>query len=203
MKKLVIASNDYNLTQILLDNLHGVYFEGTATNLDKLLEISLKTKPDIIVCSSFLPGNNLLETIFKVLTNTNARFIILASSPKESTLKDLFLLGIRDFLFDPIQINRLIYRIENPATFAEALEAVPITERNLFFNLSINKLKLSKFLKNQKPDSKDETKLSDEAKEILNGITKLLGVYTEDISIEDQLFLLEQKILDHSSQLKK
>lgn len=197
MQKLIIASNDYNLTQILFNNLSGIYLEGTATNQDKLLELCSKTKPDIIVCSVFLPGNDLLKTIFQVLTDTNARFIILAPSPRESILKDLFFLGIRDFLFDPIQINKLIYRIENPATFAEALEAISFAENNLFFNLNLTRLKLGKLINKQKKNSQEETILSEETKEILNGITKLMGVYSEDTTPEELLFLLEQKILEN------
>lgn len=189
--KIVLATASEDINTFVLKNIVNAAVVGIAANRRHLLKILKKEQTstaDVVVLSTLLSGDeDLTEIIFKTLEYGNCR-IILLSKTKERVLQDAFYLGVRDYLLDPIDPTALLNRIYHPMSFKEAAAIVKPGRRSMFFNR-----KMELFFNKHIPD---ESVLSIEAKEILQGICRYLEMEPQ-ATLEDSLFVLEQVIINN------
>lgn len=186
--KIILATASDDINQFVLSNIEKGVITGIASSRRHLLKTIKVEPPDVVVLSTLLSGEeDFNEIIFKTLEYGNCRIILLVKN-EGSILQDAFYLGVRDYLFDPINPSALLNRINNPMSFKEAAAIVKPGKRGILFN---NKMNL--FFKKHIPD---RSELSVEAQEILRGILKYIGE-DEQATLEDNLYLIEQAIVQH------
>lgn len=150
------------------------------------MNIVKQKEVDLIIMSTLLYGDEELDKIvFEILKIADIRFIILAKNPSEPVLKNLFYLGVRDFIFDPISPSYLLERIDKPMSFKESVQILNAKKPSLLFKQKINKWSESIIQQN--------SKLSSEAENILNGLLEVLNC-EKKTSVEDNLFEIEKNI---------
>lgn len=187
--KIILATASEEINTFIVENIENAVVIGIAANRRHLLKLAKReppNNPDVVILSTLLPGEeDLTEILFKTLEYGNCR-IILLTKRKDRILQDAFYLGVRDFLFDPINPNVLLSRIYHPMSFKEAATVVKPGKRNIFFNR-----KMDLFFNKHIPD---ESVLSDEAREILQGICRYFGIEPQP-TLEETLFMLEQNLI--------
>lgn len=188
--RILLATGSDEVNIFLTENVPDITYVKEVSSKKQLLRSFDKEDEvyDLIIFSTLLPGDeNITKMVFKISNKQECRFIVLAKNAKETCLQDLFFLGIRDFLFDPINPHALLERISVPASFKEAVQILSLNEPTRSFK---------KLLKNLINKNKEESYLTNEAQSIMDGITKLFDLdFKEDKDIEDSLFEIEQEII--------
>ncbi len=188
--KIILATASEEINTFIVENIENAAVIGIASNRRHLLKLAKReppNNPDVVILSTLLPGEeDLTEILFKTLEYGNCRIILLAKH-KDKILQDAFYLGVRDYLFDPINPSVLLSRIYHPMSFKEAAIIVKPRKRSLFFNR-----KMELFFNKHIPD---QSVLSDEARGILQGICKYLEIEPQT-TLEDTLFMLEQNLIE-------
>ena len=151
------------------------------------------------------------EVVYKSQIACSCRVIILAPKP-HPVLQDLFYLGVRDFIFDPINPIQLLNTVENPTPFKDAVKIIignePPKKLKAFFNkiteanIDIEPLSyrevasgLLKTLFNRfNKDTEPVSEVSLDCREIIIGLLMLLDK-TPQREIEDNLISIEQGIV--------
>jgi len=186
--KIVLATASEDIDRFILSNIKQAKIIGIGSSRRHLLKVIKKEPPDIVVLSTLLSGEeDFTEVIFKTLEYGNCRIILLAKE-KDKILQDAFYLGVRDYLFDPINPSALLNRIYNPMSFQEAAAAVKPGKRGILFNK-----KMELFFNKHIPD---ESVVSLEAQEILQGILTYIEEEPQS-TLEDNLFLIEQALIGY------
>ncbi len=186
--KIVLATTSEDIDKFILSNLGQAKIIGIGSNRRHLLKIIKRDPPDIVILSTFLSGEeDFSEIIFKIMEYGNCRIILLAKE-KDKVLQDAFFLGVRDYLFDPINPSALLSRIHNPMSFKEAAAVVKPGKRGILFNK-----KMDLFFAKHIPD---ESVVSLEAQEMLQGILNFIEEKPQS-TLEDNLFLIEQALIGY------
>jgi len=155
-----------------------------------LVEKAAETRPDVVVLSAFLPPEeeDIRELIYETQRVSNCRIVFL---PGENTSKttinlimDAFSLGVRDFVFDPIDTRILIDKILRPSTYEEA---------TVHFRKVPKNNKILGLLARNAPPVSPQSEISLEARELLRGITSLLNK-NEGKTLEETLLAIEEGI---------
>jgi len=186
--RLLLATGSESINQFIFDNVVGVSIAGIAGCIEAVLRQVEEREPDIIVLSLLLPGGeNILDAIFQVFMAKECRIIILAES-RTPVLNDLFYMGIRDFIFDPIDPHLLMQRIYTPATFKEAvLNLNPGKPSKKFRRL------IAGLIRQNRPAVTRE--ISRNAEMVVEGLLKLLGRAKKE-TLEDNLYEIEQGVVE-------
>jgi DNA-binding NarL/FixJ family response regulator len=153
-----------------------------------LIERAAETHADVLVLSAFLPGEeDIRELIYETQRASNCRIVYLPGENNNKTIPlimDAFTLGVRDFVFDPIDTRLLIDKILRPSTYEEAtshFRQIPKTS------------KIFSFLIRNAPPVSSTPEISLEARELLRGIAGLLNK-GEGKTIEETLLAIEDGI---------
>ncbi|WP_298138380.1 response regulator transcription factor [Flavobacterium sp.] len=115
MKKLLLAEDDFDLSNVLIQYLQLHNFEVIcAENGKKTLELFQKNTFDICILDVMMPemdGYTLAEELLKI--NPETPFIFLtAKQLKEDKIKGLQL-GADDYIVKPFEVEELILRLNN------------------------------------------------------------------------------------------
>lgn len=184
--KLILATGSEEINTLIANNLSEPTIMNEVGSKKQLLrQIEEECLYDLVIFSTLLSGDeDIVKTVYSVLNKQDCRLIILAKNPKEPFLEDLFFLGVRDFIFDPINPHFLLERINTPAKFKDAIQ--------IFNNKPSRRFKT--FFKDLiKTEYEQKSYLNSDALSMLNGITKLLKLEPKE-DINDTFFELEQEI---------
>jgi len=92
-------------------------------NRDILTDVAREVKPETIVLSPYLPGEEDLFQIILSLRNLGKRIIFLPGDPKQQDAQDwmvkLIPYGVYDYVYDPVTATSIIKRIQTPATLGD------------------------------------------------------------------------------------
>ena len=158
-----------------------------ANSKKHLIGLVKNTPVDLIILSTILPGDeDIVETVFNILKLKDVRFIILTKSLRESFLQDLFYLGVRDFVADPINPAQLLNLIHSPTSFKDAVKILKSPRPS--FNLR-------RLFTKARP-TQSEYELPFNAQHVLDGVFSFLDCEMEG-KIEDNLFIIEQSLLNY------
>lgn len=185
--KILLATGSDKIDKYIQNTATGHQFD-TATSRRYIISRNKEHQYHIIVLSGTLSGReNLREIIFETQRESNCRIIYLIGAAKPSDIIDAFLLGVRDFIHDPIDPKLLTTVINEPSTYGMAasnLKKLPIQSEPFL-------KQVFEIIKKNTPDPPPE--VTPEAKEILNGILKLLR-QENGKTIEESLLNLEEAI---------
>lgn len=209
---IILATGNEKINNFIISNLVSHKVVATAANQNALLSQCDRLQPDVIILSTLLPGGeDIREVVYKSQIACNCRVIILAPKPYP-VLQDLFYLGVRDFIFDPVNPIQLLNIIENPTPFKDALKIIKGNEPPKKFKAFFNKITeanidrephnyrevasgLLKTLFNRfNKDTEPVSEVSLDCREIIIGLLILLDK-TPQREIEDNLISIEQGIV--------
>lgn len=133
MKKLLLATNKKELDDYIRQHLR---YEVVATVYyrEALQDVVRRESADCAVVSAYLPGSaDLAEALLSVRA-ADVRIVFLAGSlPKSDPLiRELFALGVYDFVWNPIRVADIEESLAKPATFGQVyrmLGGAPAADR--------------------------------------------------------------------------
>jgi|BioPla2DNA2_1021312.scaffolds.fasta_scaffold126455_1 DNA-binding response OmpR family regulator len=191
MLKMILATGEEAVDEYVKANVFN-YEIVTVPFKKPLIQKAQEFQPDLVLLSSLLPGDiDIREIIFEVQKASNCRVILLGGNvaPKSELIIDAFFLGVRDFLFDPIDPKLFLEKINHPTSYQMAtaeFNRIPPKSPGLISRvLTLNK----KNPVSQHPQSE----ISDEAKQLTAGILSVLGL-APGRTIEESLMRIEQGI---------
>lgn len=189
--KMILATGEEVIDNYIKENIFNYDYQ-TVPFKKPLLEKAKEYQPDMVVLSALLPGEeSIREIIFDLQRYTSCRIILLGGNvgPKSDLMIDAFFLGVRDFLFDPIEPQLFLSKINQPSTYAEAVadfSRVPPKSPSLMEKiLTINK--------NKPVSAPVHSEVSAEAKQIVTGILSILE-QSPGRTIEESLVKVEEGI---------
>ncbi len=191
MLKMILATGEEVIDEYVKANVFNYEFV-TVPFKKPLIQKAYEYQPDVVLLSALLPGDNdIREIIFEVQKASNCRVILLCGNiaPKSELIIDAFFLGVRDFLFDPIDPKLFLEKINHPTPYALAtadFNRVPQKSPGLMNKiLALNK-------KNPVPQQV-QSEVSNEAKQLIAGILSVLGL-APGRTVEESLMRIEQGI---------
>ena len=209
---IILATGNEKINNFITSNSVSHKVVATAANQNALLSQCDRLQPEVIILSTLLPGGeDTREVVYKSQVACNCRVIILAPKPHH-VLQDLFYLGVRDFIFDPINPIQLLNIIENPTPFKDAVKIIKGNEPPKKLKAFLDKIE--KANKNKDPleyrdmanglfktlfnrfnkDTETVPEISLECREIIIGLLMLLDKMPHR-EIEDNLVSIEQGIV--------
>lgn len=189
--KVLLATASQEIDNYLKDNATHYEVIGEIPYRKPLLQTVEELKPSILVLSLLLPGEeDLREIVFEAQRQSECRIILLTGNAgKQAAVNmDMFFLGVRDFISDPVQPKQLLQSIVTPTSYAEAtkyMRRVPVKESTKIGNLIEHLV--------QKDAPPCTVEISEQALLMINGILGLLEVSPAK-TLEENLFLIEQGI---------
>ncbi len=208
---IILATGNEKINNFIISNLVSHKVVATAANQNALLSQCDRLQPEVIILSTLLPGGeDIREVVYKSQVACNCRVIILTPKP-HSVLQDLFFLGVRDFIFDPINPIQLLNMIKNPTNYKDAAKIIKETEPSnklkVFFNKItessdeplefreiINGLLKTPFQRFKEDEDSVTPEMSLDSREIIIGLLMLLNK-TPQHTTEDNLVSIEQGIV--------
>jgi len=188
---MILATGEEVIDNYVKENIFNYDFQAVPFK-KPLLEKAKEYQPNIIILSSLLPGEeDIREIIFELQRHASCRIILLGGNvgPKSDLMIDAFFLGVRDFLFDPIEPQSFLNKINHPSTYAEAVadfSRVPPKSQSLMGKiLTLNK--------NNPVSVQPHSDVSAEAKQIIAGILSILG-QAPGRTVEESLMRVEEGI---------
>mgnify|MGYP003881871477 CR=1 FL=1 len=188
---MILATGEKTIDEYVKANVFNYNFV-TVPFKKPLIEKAREYQPDVVLLSALLPGDtDIREIIFEVQKASNCRVILLCGnvSPKSELIIDAFFLGVRDFLFDPIDPKLFLEKINHPTPYALAtadFNRIPQKSPGL-----VNKILT---LNKKNPVSQPpQSEVSNEAKQLIAGILSVLGL-APGRTIEESLIRIEQGI---------
>lgn len=159
-----------------------------------LLPAIEKHKPEVLVLSMNLPGDEDLRSIVFESQRLGSRIILLTGDTtvtlKDEQVMEMFYLGVRDFIRDPIKPNILLESISRPATYAEATQQIkrlpppvkPNSKLSTWFNQKL-----------ERSTAPVDQALSLPVQQRLRGILALLNA-TPTLILEQDLSSIEKRV---------
>lgn len=209
---IILATGNEKINNFIISNLVSHKVVATAANQNALLSQCDRLQPEVIILSTLLPGGeDIREVVYKSQVACNCRVIILTPKP-HSVLQDLFFLGVRDFIFDPINPIQLLNIIEAPTQYKDAIKVIKGNEPPKKLKAFFDKIKetnmdkeplnyrevvsgLLKTLFNRfNKDTDPVPEVSFDCREMIIGLLMLLDK-TPQRAIEDNLISIEQGIV--------
>ncbi|HRX94288.1 MAG TPA: hypothetical protein P5158_09240 [Chitinophagaceae bacterium] len=189
--KMILATGEESIDEYVKANVFN-YEIITVPFKKPLLQKVQEFQPDLVLLSALLPGDiDIRDIIFETQKASNCRIILLSgnAAPKSELIIDAFFLGIRDFLFDPIDPKLFLEKINHPTSYQQAtmdFNKVPLKSPGLM-NRIITLNKKNPVL--QSPQSE----VSTEAKQLTAGILSVLGL-APGRTLEESLIRIEEGI---------
>lgn len=191
MLKMILATGEETIDEYVKANVFN-YEMITVPFKKPLIEKAKEFQPDLVLLSALLPGDiDIREIIFELQKASNCRVILLSgnTAPKSEIIIDAFFLGVRDFLFDPIDPKLFLAKVNHPTSYQQAtaeFNRVPPKTPGLMNRIiTLNK----KNPVSQHPQSE----VSNEAKQLTAGILSVLGL-APGRTLEESLMRIEQGI---------
>ncbi len=182
---LVLLATGSDKIDKYIKEVSDVQFD-TVSSRRYIIEKNIESHYHLIFLSAALPGReSMREIIFETQRESGCRIVYLVGSTKPHEIIDMFLLGVRDFIFEPIDPKLLLSSITEPATYGNAankLKNLPVSSESL-----INKV--WELIRKNTPDPPPE--VTSEAKELIKGLLKLLH-QEEGNSLEESLVNIEE-----------
>jgi len=191
MLKMILATGEEVIDEYVKANVFNYEFL-TVPFRKPLIQKAYEFQPDIVLLSALLPGDtDIREIIFEVQKASNCRVILLGgnATPNSELIIDAFFLGVRDFLFDPIDPKLFLEKINHPTPYSQAtadFNRIPTKSPGL-----INKI-ITLNKKNPVPQP-PQSEVSNEANQIIAGILSVLGL-SPGRTLEESLMRIEQGI---------
>lgn len=191
MLKMILATGEESIDEYVKANIYN-YEMITVPFKKPLIQKAQEFQPDLVLLSAILPGEtDIREIIFEIQKASNCRVILLGgnATPKSELIIDAFFLGVRDFLFDPIDPKLFLEKINHPTPYQQAtaeFNRIPPKSPGLMNKiLTLNK----KNPVQQQPQSE----ISLEAKQLITGILSIMGL-APGRTVEESLMRIEEGV---------
>jgi len=189
---VLLATASLDIDEYIKQNALHYEVVGEIPYRKPLLQTVENLKPDVLILSLLLPGDeDLREIVFEAQRIANCRIILLTGSGvnRETLTTEMFFLGVRDFIPDPVQPKKMLEAILTPATYSEAtqyMKKVPSPKDTGILTNMMSRL----VSKNAPPPAAE---ISEQSLILINGILGLLGK-TPAKTLEENLLLIEQGV---------
>ncbi|MDP4269471.1 MAG: response regulator [Bacteroidota bacterium] len=114
MIKIVVCDEELIFVKMLKQELDKYGYDVSVTTDGYQCMDLIRTKmPDVLVTDLFVPRLNSLELISKVREiKQNIAILVYADIRSEKVIDQVFRLGVKDFVYKPVDPDRLIWRIK-------------------------------------------------------------------------------------------
>ncbi|HHW44747.1 MAG TPA: diguanylate cyclase [Desulfotomaculum sp.] len=138
--KLLLATGMPDLNTELTEALAGGMEVEECYNRLAVYDVAGEKDADTVLISQNLPGNMDLVEIVRLLRSAGKRVIVMPGSPDmrdtREVIKQVLPLGVYDFVYDPVSVEGIIYRLKNPGKLGdvpaelvrEAMEAETVSK---------------------------------------------------------------------------
>lgn len=181
---VLLATGSNQIENYIKENRPDMVFDSVAFRR-YIIPKNKENYYDLIIVSSVLSGKeDMREIIFETQRESNCRIIYFVGNAKPAEVVDVFMLGVRDFILDPIDPRKVLKLLSEPATYgmaAEVIKQLPTQQNNL-----IKQIGLLMYKNSPEP----ELELTDGGKAIIKGLMKFLRQKPSD-TYEDMLLKLQ------------
>ncbi len=187
---MILATGEEKIDEFVKANVFNYEFQAVPFKKPLIIKAQ-EYKPDLIVLSAILPGEeDIRDIIFEVQKACNCRIILLGgnATPKNDLIIDAFFLGVRDFLFDPINPALFLDKINHPTSYSQAT-----AEFNRVPPKSPKLIEKMLFLNKRNLIQQPQSEISNEAKQLIAGILSVLG-QAPGRTLEESLMRIEENI---------
>jgi len=123
-KKILVVDDEVDFTKLLKSNLEetGKYEVLALPNVNDIISQVHAFKPDVILLDIIMPGTKgieVCEILNKDIVGKNIPIIIISALAKDADKYKAYRVGVVDYVEKPIEIGRLIVKIDKYIQFKQ------------------------------------------------------------------------------------